>query len=81
MWVSLTTEGAKNDTPFFGSAGGGDGIAAEGVHFGVVIGFAAEGARVRIVAISGYGGVMDHGRFEVEAAVTEVQQVVDLLSR
>ena len=46
-----------------------DCVPAEGEHFVVVVGFAGEFSGVWVVAVRGDGRVMDHGGFEVEAAV------------
>lgn len=43
----------------------------------MVVCFAGEGARVRIVAVGGDGWIVDHGGFEMEAAVAEVEEEVD----
>lgn len=75
--VPLAAERAEDEAPFAGGFSAGDGVAAEGVHFVVVVGFAGQGARVRVVAVGGDGGVVDHGGFEVEAAVAEVEEDVD----
>ena len=71
--VSLAAERAEDEAPFLGGAGGGDGRVPLRLHFVVAVAFAREFARVRVVAVGGDAGVMDHGRFEVEAAVAEVE--------
>ncbi len=43
------------------------------------VGFAGECAGVRIVTVGGDGGVMDHCGFKVEAAIAEIEEVVNFL--
>lgn len=70
--IALAAEGAEDQAPLGRQAGGGDGGAAEGVHFRVGVGLAGEFAGVGVVAVGGEGGVVDHGGLEVEAAVADV---------
>lgn len=77
MRVSLAAQRAEDDAPFAGGARGRDGGVAERVHFSVGVGFAREFARVGVVAVGGQVRVVDHGRFEMEAPVAEVEEEVD----
>lgn len=75
--VTLAAERAEDEPPFLGLLGRGDGGAAYRLHLVMLVRLAGEFAGVRVVAIRGDRGVVDHDALEVEAAVAEVQDEVD----
>ena len=77
MRIPLAAQRAENQAPGFRGAGGGDGGAPRRLHRGVRVALACQFARIRVVPVGGQRGVVDHGGFEVEAAVAEVEEEVD----
>ena len=77
MRVTLSTERAEDNAPLARGLGCGDCVPTDRVHLFVLVALAGQGPRVRIVSVGWDGRVVDHGGFEVEAAVAEVEDCVD----
>lgn len=61
VWVSLTSQGAQDDSPLLGGFRGVDRVTAQGLHLLVLVGLTGQGPGVRVVPICGDGGVVNHG--------------------
>lgn len=79
MRVPLAAERAQDETPLLGRLGRPDGGPAQVLHLVVAVRLARQLARVRVVAVGRDGWVVDHDALEVEAAVAEVEDHVDLV--
>lgn len=75
--VALAAERAEDEAPAARLAGRLDGRPADRLHLFVTVRLACELARVRVVAVRRYRGVVDHDALQVETPVAEVQNQVD----
>lgn len=79
MRITLASQRAENQAPALRLARRLHRLPTDRLHLIVLVLFAGELARVRVVAVRGDGRVVNHDALEVEAAVAEVQDEVDVV--
>ena len=75
----MPAQRAEDQTPFTRFPSCSERFPTVGEQGVVVVGFVCEALGVWVVTVSWERRVVDHGAFEVEAAVAEVEDEVDVL--